>query len=230
MAMLILITLQTQMPNKTIISDELLDYAIKYGVHEHVVLKSLREYTHTLSNAQMQISPEQGQFMALLAKIINAKKYLEIGVFTGYSSLVMALAMGQDSSIYALDNNEAYVNTAKTYWEQVNVDKNITTVIGSALDSLEALHKEHDNTFDIAFIDANKSDYKAYYEHCLKLTKPNGVILIDNVLFHGQVLEDNPPKFVQAIKEFNDYIYNDSRVDISLLAIADGLTIARKKA
>ncbi len=228
--MLTLTTLQNKMPSKTIITDELLDYAIQNSLSEHPVLKELREYNSNLANAHMQIAPEQGQFMALLAKIINAKKYLEIGVFTGYSTLVMAQAMGDNAQIIALDNNPQYLEIAKSYWSKANVYHNITTFVDNAINSLEKLiNSEHVGTFDIAFIDADKTNYKSYYEYCLKLTKPHGIILIDNVLSSGRVLELNPKKFVTAIKEFNNYIYNDKRVDITILTIADGLTIARKK-
>lgn len=219
------------MSKKVEISDALYEYALKYGVHEHPVLNDLRQFTVAgVAKPHMQISPDQGQFMGLLAKIIRAKKYLEIGVFTGYSSLVMALAMGSDAMVFALDNSLEHLEIAKQYWDKAGILKQFEVMHGSALDSLEALVQQNrHNYFDIAFIDANKTDYLEYYEYCYQLVRPGGLILIDNVLFHGQVLEEHPQNFVQAIKEFNQFIYTDKRVDISLLPIADGLTIAYKK-
>ncbi|MBP9743398.1 MAG: class I SAM-dependent methyltransferase [Burkholderiales bacterium] len=218
------------MPQKTEITSELYQYALDIGVKEHPVLRKLREYTAKLENSIMQIVPEQGQFMGLLAKIINAKHYLEIGVFTGYSSLVMALYMGKDSKIVALDNNRDYLQIAQKFWAEAQVDQYIKTMEGNAIESCEQLLASgHTNFFDIAFIDANKNDYLKYYEYCYKLVRPGGLILIDNVLFHGLVTKSNQPNFVETIKELNEIIYQDPRVEISLLPIADGLTIARKK-
>lgn len=216
---------------KTIITDEVYNYAIKMGVHEHPVLTELRLHTSTMSNAIMQIPEDQGQFMGVLAKAIKASKYLEVGVFTGYSSLAMALHMGENSQIFALDVSEDYTNTAREYWKKANVDSQITLMIDDALNSLDVLHKSaHRGTFDIAFIDANKSDYIKYYEYCYDLIRDGGIILIDNTLFYGEVANPNQTKsMIKAIQEFNQYIYNDTRVDISLLPIADGLTVAYKK-
>ena len=229
MAMPILTT--RMMSKKAEISDELYAYALEYGVHEHPVLEALRQFTITkVAQAHMQISPDQGQFMGLLAKITQAKKYLEIGVFTGYSSLAMALAMGKDATVFALDNSLEHLEIAKQYWDKAERLNQFEVMHGSALDSLETLVKQNkQDYFDIAFVDANKADYLKYYEYCYQLVRPGGIILIDNVLFHGQVLEEHPQNFVQAIKEFNQFIYSDKRVDISLLPIADGLTIAYKK-
>lgn len=216
---------------KTLITDEVYDYAIKLGVHEHPVLTNLRHKTASMSNAIMQIPQEQGQFMGVLARTIRATKYLEVGVFTGYSSLVMALHMGKESQIFALDISAEYTNIAREYWQMAGVDKQINLIIDDALNSLDSLTKSgHIGTFDIAFIDAQKSDYLKYYNYCYDLVRSGGVILIDNTLFYGEVAKPNPTKnFVRAIQEFNEYIYNDTRVEISLLPIADGLTIAYKK-
>ena len=215
---------------KTNISDELYQYAINIGVREHHILKDLRNETAKLKNATMQISQEQGQLMHLLAKITQAKRYLEIGVFTGYSSLVMALAMGDDSEVLALDNNDEYLEIARKFWSTAGVSKQITTILDNAIKSCEYLVKDGQiNSFDIAFIDANKKEYLAYYEYCYQLVKPGGIILIDNVLFHGLVIEKNPPEFVKSIQKLNKVIYDDPRVEISLLPIADGLTIVYKK-
>lgn len=216
---------------KTVITNEVYDYALKLGVREHPVLTELRQKTQSLNNAIMQIPPDQGQLMGILARAINAKKYLEIGVFTGYSSLAMALHMGRDSQIIALDCNEESTNIAKQFWQKADVLDQITLILDDALNSLEKLtQSEHNETFDIAFIDANKSDYLKYYEYCYTLVRKGGLILIDNTLFYGEVAKTKPTKkFVTTIQEFNSYIYNDARVEISLLSIADGLTIAYKK-
>ena len=216
--------------NRIEISPALYEYALAHGVHEHPTLVKLRQYTAKLENSRMQIAIEQGQFMGLLAKITSAKRYLELGVFTGYSSLAMALAMGEDSIVYALDNRQEHLDIALKFWTEAGVANQIKTMLGAALGSLATLVNENKlNYFDMAFIDANKTDYMAYYEYCYQLVKPGGLILIDNVLFHGRVLEEHTADFVQAIKDFNKFIYNDKRVDISLLPLADGLTIAYKK-
>lgn len=215
---------------KTNITKDLYNYAINSSIKEHPVLKKLRMETSKLATSKMQISVDEGQFIGLLAKIINAKKYLEIGVYTGYSSLVMALSMGKTGKIIGLDNNKDFINIAKSFWIEANVDKQIDIMLDDALISLEKLVNDNqENTFDIAFIDANKNDYLEYYEYCYKLVRPGGLILLDNVLMQGLVIDKNPPNFVKAIKDFNQFIYNDKRVEISLLPFADGLTIALKK-
>ncbi len=215
---------------KTNITKDLYSYAIKLGVKEHPILTKLRIETAKLPNAQMQISVDEGQFLGLLAKIINTKKYLEIGVYTGYSSLVMALSMGPNGKVIGLDNNSNHIRIAQNYWAEAKVDKQIEIMLDDALISLDKLVQDnHKNTFDIAFIDANKADYPKYYEYCYQLVRAGGLILIDNVLMQGRVIEENTPHFVKIIKEFNQFIYNDNRVEISLLPFADGLTIALKK-
>ncbi len=215
---------------KTNITKDLYNYAINSSIKEHPVLKKLRVETSKLATSKMQISVDEGQFIGLLAKIINAKKYLEIGVYTGYSSLVMALSMGKTGKIIGLDNNKDFINIAKSFWIEANVDKQIDIMLDDAIISLQKLVNDNqENTFDIAFIDANKNDYLEYYDYCYKLVRPGGLILLDNVLMQGLVIDKNPPNFVKAIKEFNQFIYNDNRVEICLLPFADGLTIALKK-
>lgn len=214
---------------KTFINNALYEYILNNSIYKiHPTLIKLKQFTQTIKNSQMQISEDQGQFMSLLGKITYAKKYLEIGVFTGYSSLLMALALGSDSTIYALDNNQDYIDIAKSFWQEAKVEKQIIPLINDAKTSLETLINDHKETFDIAFIDANKDNYKAYYEYCLKLVKPKGLILIDNTLFHGEVLNKSS-KIGTTISDFNEYIVKDNRVYISLIPIADGLTIAYKK-
>ncbi|MFN8769280.1 MAG: O-methyltransferase [Neisseriaceae bacterium] len=215
---------------KTNISEELYQYALTFGIKEHPILRQLREYNQTLSHGKMQIALEQGQFMAILTKIINAKKYLEIGVFTGYSSLSVALGMEKQGKLYLIESNEEYINIAQKFWNLANVDKQITLLIGDASLMLDKLcTNEHISSFDMAFIDANKSNYLNYYEYCYKLVRPGGIILIDNTLMQGKVLDENSPNFIKAVDEFNKFIYDDRRVEMVMLPIADGLTIAYKK-
>ena len=213
---------------KTVLSEEIYQYAVDFGVREHPVLAKLRNETANLSNAQMQISVDQGQLMGLLAKMIGAKRYLELGVFTGYSSLNMALAMGSDGHVTGLELNTKHLITAREFWIEANVEKQIRVIEGAATSSCAKLIADKEQ-FDIAFIDANKTDYPAYYEYCYQLVRVGGLVLVDNVLFKGAVLEEHPSNSTLAIKKLNEIIKNDPRVDICMLPIADGLTIAYKK-
>ncbi len=215
---------------KTQLTSELYNYCLEKGVREHPELLKLRQATANLANKQMLITPDQGAFMALLAKLISAKKYLEIGLFTGYSALWMALAMPIDAKITALDISDEHLDLAKKHWQQANVEDKINVVIAPAEATLARLLYQEINSFDIALIDANKSSYIDYYEYCLKLVRPGGLIVIDNVLMYGGVLEANPVKnYIKVLQRLNDLIVNDDRVDICLLPIGDGMTLARKK-
>ena len=202
-------------------------YCQAKGVREHPVLAQLRAKTKLLTNHQIQITPEQGAFMALLAQLTNAKNYLEIGTFTGYSTLWMALALPEDATITALDISDQHLNLARSHWHAAGVNAKITTMIAPATASLQQLVA---NYYDFAFIDANKAAYIDYYEYCLKLVRPGGLIIIDNVLMYGQVLEAEPKKkYIKVLQRLNDLIYSDPRVDICMLTIGDGMTLARKK-
>ena len=208
----------------------LYEYLQSVSVQETEELRQLREVTAQLPRAIMQIPPEQGQFMSLLAKLINARKTIEIGVFTGYSTLVVALALPEDGKIIACDHDSRFPDIAKPYWEKSGVGHKIDLRIAPAIETLEELIKEGESgTFDFVFIDADKRNYMNYYELSLQLVRPGGLIAIDNVLWFGQVAdpEDTDPRTI-AIRELNQHIYQDSRVQISLLAIADGLTLAMK--
>ncbi|GAB4239160.1 MAG: class I SAM-dependent methyltransferase [Stanieria sp.] len=219
------------MANKTLgLDPQLYQYLLSVSLNEPEILTKLREETaqHPMSN--MQIAPEQGQFMALLVQLIGAKKTLEVGVFTGYSSLVIALALPPAGKIVACDVDPDYTAIARRYWEQAGVTDKIDLRIAPALETLEQLIQQGQaNTFDFAFIDADKRNYFNYYEYALQLVRPGGLIAIDNVLWSGRVADlQDRDKRTQAIRDFNQKLSQDPRVKISLLPIADGLTLAMK--
>ncbi len=180
----------------------------------------------------MQVSPEQGQLMGLLVQLIGAKKCLEVGVFTGYSALVVALNLPDDGRLIACDVSDEFTSIARRYWHEAGVDRKISLHIAPALETLDRLLANGESdTFDFAFIDADKNNYAAYYDRCFQLVRQGGLILVDNVLWYGRVADatmDGDPR-TQAIKKINQQIYHDDRVQISLIPIGDGLTIARKK-
>ena len=207
------------------LTDDLLAYVREHGVHEHPVLSRLREDTAQMPMAQMQIAPEQGAFMALLVKLIGATRILEIGTFTGYSSTAMALAMPPGGRMVCLDVSEEWTDRAREAWRDAGVDDRVDLRIGPAVESLEKLE---DDAFDLAFIDADKTSYDAYYEGCLRVVRPGGLILIDNVLQGGRVVDERADdENVTAIRALNAKIAADNRVDMTLLPVADGLTMAR---
>ena len=211
--------------------DQLLEYLRQNSVREPDVLQELREETQKLSNSGMQISPEQGQLMAMLVKLVNARKIVEIGTFTGYSSTVMALAMPEDSQLIAFDISEEYTRTARRFWKKAGVDQRVKLVLGNAKESLkDFLQAGEQESVDLAFIDADKSSYAEYYECCLKLIRPGGLILVDNVLWSGQVADaSNHDKDTEALRIFNAALSSDQRVDLCMVPIGDGLAIARKR-
>ena len=208
----------------------LYEYLHQVSLREAHYLKQLREETSRLPNAVMQITPEQGQFMTLLAKLISARKILEIGVFTGYSSLCLAQALPADGLLIALDINEDYTNIAKRYWEAAGLTDRIRLKLGNALESLEKLHTEYlSDPFDLVFIDADKTNYNQYYESALKLLRQGGLVIIDNTLWNGYVADNAiQDEDTKAIRELNLKIHADNRVSMSLLPVADGLTLAMK--
>jgi predicted O-methyltransferase YrrM len=214
------------------LSETLHQYLLANSVREPEILASLRQETdrHPLSN--MQISPEQGQLMGLLVQLIGAKKCLEIGVFTGYSSLSVALNLPDDGRIVACDVSDEFTSIARKYWQAAGVSEKIDLQIAPALDTLDRLIANGEaGTFDFAFIDADKNNYAAYYDRCFELVRQGGLILVDNVLWYGRVIDPtmDADKRTQAIKQINQQIYHDDRVQISLIPIGDGLTIARKQ-
>jgi predicted O-methyltransferase YrrM len=206
------------------------DYLLSVSLREPTILTQLRQETAQMPRSIMQISPEQGQFMALLIKLIGAKKTLEIGVFTGYSSLVVALALPADGKIVACDVSEEYTSIARHYWQQAGVADKIDLHIAPALETLDQLLTAGEaGSFDFAFIDADKGNYDNYYERSLELIRPGGLIAIDNVLWSGKVadieVQDNQ---TNKIRDLNRKLHQDSRITLSLVPIADGLTLAMK--
>jgi len=217
--------------NSINLTDEVYDYLKSVSLREDPILQQLRNETASHEWATMQISPEQGQFMALLIKMLGARRVIELGVFTGYSSLCMALALPADGQLIACDINEDYTNIAKRYWQQANVSDKIDLRLAPGLETLEALLGDGEaGKFDFIFIDAVKEEYKEYYEHGLELIRPGGLIGIDNVLWGGSVADPaNQDSDTVAIREFNEHLHRDQRVDISMLPVGDGLTLARKR-
>lgn len=220
------------MSNRTIgLDDRLYDYLLEASLREPGILAELRSETARLAEANMQIAPEQGQFMALLAHITGARRYLEIGTFTGYSALAVALALPEDGEVVACDISEKWTAVARIYWERAGVAGRIRLELRPALDTLRALIAEgREGSFDMAFIDADKTGYIDYYEHCLILLRAGGLVLVDNTLWSGNVADpDKRDPDTEAIRAFNLHVRDDARVDLALVPIGDGLTIIRKK-
>jgi len=219
------------MTNRTLnIDDHLYQYILDVSLREHPVLAELREVTRSQPRAGMQISPEQGQFMALLIKLIGARQTLEIGVFTGYSALATALALPPDGHIVACDINAEFTDIGRRHWEKAGVADKIDLRLAPATETLDGLIAEgRSGTFDFAFIDADKTSYDAYYERCLQLLRVGGLIAIDNVLWDGDVAHPAQDADTAALQALNIKLHTDERVDLSLLTIADGLTLARKR-
>ena len=213
------------------LSESLSSYIQSVSVREPEVMVKLREETAQLSQAVMQIAPEQGQLISLLVQLLGAKKTLDIGVFTGYSSLVVALALPENGKVIACDIDKDYTAIASRYWQQAGVSHKINLRLAPAGETLEQLITQGEaNSFDFAFIDADKRSYDNYYEQCLKLIRPGGLIAIDNVLWSGRVADSSQSdKRTIALRELNQKLYQDPRVTISLIPIADGLTLALKK-
>lgn len=220
------------MSTRTInLNDRLYQYLLDVSVHEEDVLRRLREETAALAYARMQISPEQGQFMRLLVKLLGAQRTVEVGVFTGYSALCVALALPPQGRITACDVSEEWTAIARRYWSEAGVDGKIDLRLAPATETLSALAASgRQETFDFAFIDADKPNYAAYFEHCLKLVRPGGLIAVDNTLWSGRVIESSDDSAdTMAIRKFNESLNADPRIELSLVPIGDGLTLAMKR-
>jgi caffeoyl-CoA O-methyltransferase len=213
------------------IDDALWEYMRRVTLREPPVLRRLREETANHPHARMQISAEQGQFLALLMHLLGARRTLEVGVFTGYSSLAVALALPDDGQIVACDVNEEWTAVARRYWREAGVESKIDLRIRPALETLDSLIAAGQGSrFDFAFIDADKENYHNYFERALVLVRPRGLIAIDNVLWSGRVLDPQVNDAdTQAIRAFNEKLLTDERVWLTMLPVRDGLTLACKK-
>ena len=213
------------------LTDELHRYLLEVSLREPDVMRRLREETASHPQAQMQIAPEQGQFMAFLARLVGARKALEVGVFTGYSALAVTLAMPADGRLVACDISEEFTAVARRYWREAGVDHRVDLRIAPAIETLDALLSSGEaGSFDLAFIDADKTGYDAYYERALVLLRPGGLIVLDNMLQDGKAADPSSTEpGVVAIRALNRKLRDDERVDLSLLPVADGITLARKR-
>lgn len=210
----------------TKISEKLLDYILDTSVQETDVAKRLREETMTLEMSRMQIAPEQGAFMAFIAQLTQAKSYLEIGVFTGYSMLHVVEAMGKDARAIGCDLSKEWTDIAKGYWQEENIEKQIDVQLNKATVTLQTLTSSQ---FDLAFIDADKENYDTYYEECLRLLKPKGLLMIDNIFWGGAVIDESMQDIdTQAIRALNSKIKTDKRVNATMLTIGDGIMMVQK--
>lgn len=214
------------------VTDALYDYLLRETLREPELLVRLREETAKMPNRNMQISPEQGQFMRLLVELLGVERALEIGVFTGYSSLSVALALPAKGRIVACDVSEEYTSVARRYWNEAGVAGRIDLRIGPAVETLAKLLEEGAaGSFDFSFIDADKGNYDAYYERSLELLRPGGLMAIDNALWGGRVADDSDQgEDTRAIRLLNAKVAADERVSMSMVPIGDGLLLVRKRA
>jgi caffeoyl-CoA O-methyltransferase len=220
------------MSNRTLtLTTPLYEYLCAVSLREPKLLARLRQETLRDSGATMQISPEQGQFMGLLVELTGARNIIEIGTYTGYSSLCMALAMPEDGRLVCCDISEEWTRIARRYWTEAGVEDKIRLHLAPALETLRRLLEQGAAaTFDLAFIDADKEHYPEYYEACLQLLRPGGLLLADNTLWSGRVIDAaDRNDSTEAIRRFNLMLHDDERISLSLLPIGDGLTLALKK-
>ena len=212
------------------LDDALFHYVLEHSVREHPAQRALREATRSQPRAGMQISPDQGALMALLVKLLGARRTIEVGVFTGYSALAVALALPEDGRVLACDISDEYASVGKPHWQAAGVAHKIDLRIAPALATLDAcLAAGEAGAYDFAFIDADKTGYDAYYERCLALLRPGGLVAVDNVLWGGSVARPAADDDTRALQALNDKIAADARVDVAMLAISDGITLARKR-
>lgn len=219
------------MSSKSIgLSDELHAYLLEVGAREPEILRRLRDETAVMPQGDMQIAPEQGQFMGLLVELMGVRRYLEVGTFTGYSSLSVVLRLPSDGRITCCDVSEEWTAIARRYWQEAGVADRVELLLGPATETLDRLIAEgRAGSYDMAFIDADKQSYPRYYEQCLDLLRAGGLLLIDNVLRGGRVVESQKDEGSVAIDALNRRIAGDERVSVSTIPLADGLTLARKR-
>jgi caffeoyl-CoA O-methyltransferase len=212
------------------LDDTLYDYLLAHSLREHPEQAALREATRTHPHANMQISPEQGQFMSLLVKLIGARRTIEVGTFTGYSALTVALALPVDGKVLACDISDEYTSVGRPYWQRAGVADRIELVIAPAVQTLDArIAAGETGRYDFAFIDADKTGYDDYYERCLQLVRSGGLIAFDNTLWGGDVARPARDDDTRALQALNDKLHHDRRIDMALLPVGDGLTLARKR-
>jgi len=219
--------------NRTLaLDDRLYEYLLGKSLREPAALAALRAETASHPRANMQIAPEQGQFMQMLVRLTGARRTVEIGVFTGYSSLAVALALPDDGRMLACDISEDYATIARRHWLFAGVAHKIELVLAPALATLDSrIAAGEAGSYDFAFIDADKTGYLAYYERLLQLVRPGGLIAVDNTLWSGAVADpENRDADTAALRAFNDHLFADRRIDLSLVPIGDGLTLARLRA
>lgn len=213
------------------LTDRLYDYLLSVSLREPEILQRLRAETKRLPMAGMQIGPDQGQFMALLVRLIGARRCLEIGAFTGYSALAVALALPPDGRVLSCDINPDTTALARRFWAEAGVADKIELRLAPAVETLQNLIADgQESRFDFAFIDADKENYDAYYEYALRLMRPGGLIMLDNVLWGGEVADQRyKDADTLALRAINRKLHTDERIDLSLLPLADGITLARKR-
>jgi predicted O-methyltransferase YrrM len=211
--------------------DDLHAYLLRVGVREPDVLRRLREHTRSIPRHSMQVAPEQGAFMGLLAELTGARRCLEIGTFTGYSALAVALRLPPDGHIVCCDVSEEWTSVARRFWAEAGVADRIDLRLAPALETLDALLADGaGGSFDFAFVDADKVNYRHYFERLMPLVRPGGVMLFDNVLWSGRVIDPAADdEDTRAIREINEVLAADDRIDLVMLPVADGLTVARKR-
>ncbi|MEO7051330.1 MAG: class I SAM-dependent methyltransferase [Rhodanobacter sp.] len=219
------------MANRSLnLDDTLYSYLLDHSMREQPEQIALREATRTHPRAQMQIAPEQGQFMALLVKLLGARRCIEVGVFTGYSALAVALALPADGRVLACDISDEFTAIGKPFWQHAGVAHKIDLRLAPALQTLDAcLAAGEAGQHDFAFIDADKTGYDGYYERCLQLLRPGGLIAIDNVLWEGAVAHPADSADTRALQVLNDKLHHDRRIDLSMLPLGDGVSLARKR-
>lgn len=220
-------------PKTTHLTEALHEYLLRVGLREPDLLRRLREETAQRfeARARMQIAPEQGALMALLAETIGARRAIEVGTFTGYSALAVALALPEEGTLVACDVSEEWTAVARRYWEEAGVAGKIDLRLAPAIETMDALLGDGEaGTFDFAFLDAEKTEYAEYYERCLKLLRPGGIVAVDNVLWSGRPADESVgDDSTRAIRAFNEMVHGDDRVSMVMVPVADGLTLARKR-
>ena len=211
--------------------DDIYQYVLKVSTREPPVLARLRQATAPRPEAEMQISPEQGQFMALLAKLVGARRCIEIGTYTGYSALAVALALPQDGKLIACDVSDEFTRVGRPFWKEAGVESKIDLRLQPALKTLDELLKDgQQNAFDFAFVDADKPSYIQYYEKLLQLVRPGGLICADNTLgLSGAPIIHQNTVHAKAMRDFNEHVHHDERVDLSMIPIGEGVTLLRRR-